>query len=94
VAGFSTAFTSESIDITTARRLPDLPGEAVLIQADPLNTANVLLQLGSAGVGHELAPSRAFTAELDNANLVWLASADGTTPVRVTFTVFGCGPDS
>jgi hypothetical protein len=78
--------------VTTMRRLQSVPGELVLIQADPANTANVVLAIGSEYHGHQLAPGNAFSAELDNLNMVWAGSANTAVSVRITITVLGCGP--
>ena len=80
------------VTVTAMEQLRPLDADVILLQADPDNAVNVLLAFGGASYGHQLEPGLAASAEVANADQVFLGSADGSTAVRVTLTVFSCAP--
>lgn len=63
---------------TTVTQLPNQSGTEALIQADPANTANLLLGATSATQPFVLTPGQSLSVELANLNLLYTSSVTGT----------------
>ena len=59
---------------TTARQLPDRPGQRIVLQADPGNSVNIVFG-GASSQDLILAPGASWDAALNNLNLVWVSSS-------------------